>query len=93
MFNMTLDKKKEMVSVWRNLDDETVGKAVKELISNIDDYAGYDMIIDCAAALILCCSASKTEDKKLVLEIGKLILAGKEIGDWSVVAQRVEAHQ
>lgn len=90
MAELILTEEEKAAALWSDLDDAALGKLVKKKIALLTDAAAQlDRVTTFAAAMLLCCAASEQNASEIALEIDGLNQAGREFGDWKVVAVKM----
>lgn len=89
MAELILTGEETAAALWTDLDDAALGKLVKKKMAQITNAAKQlDRAMDMAAAMLLCCSAAEFNATELSVSIGGLTQAGRDFGDWKVVATK-----
>ena len=87
MAELILTDEEKAAALWSDLDDAALGKLVKKKIALITDAAAQlDRVTTVAAGMLLCCAASEQGASEIALEIDGLTQAGREFGNWKIVA-------
>ena len=90
MAELILTEEEKATALWSDLDDAALGKLVKKKIALLTSAAEQlDRVTTFAAAMLLCCAASEQNASEIALEIDGLNQAGREFGDWKVVAVKM----
>ena len=94
MAELILTAEEKAAALWSDLDDAALGKLVKKKIALLTNVAEQlDQATTFAAAMMICCAASEEGKREVAFEIDGLTQAGREFGDWRVVAVRVKPSQ
>ena len=89
MAELILTDAEKAVELWTDLDDQALGALVrKKLIVFKTAAAQMDRAIATTAALLLCCDAAEADATELTVTVEGVTQAGREFGDWTVVASR-----
>lgn len=87
MAELILTDEERAAALWSDLDDAALGKLVKKKIAFLTDAAAQlDRVTAFAAGMLLCCAAAEQGSSEIALEIDGLTQAGREFGDWKIVA-------
>jgi hypothetical protein len=90
MAELILTDAEKAAALWSDIDDEALGKLVKKKLAMITSTAAQlDYVTSFAAGMMLCCAAAEQNANEFALEIEGLTQAGREFGDWKVVASRI----
>ncbi len=91
MAELILTDAEKAAELWTHLDDEALGKLLRKKIVMLKEASNQlDMTTTFAAAMILCCSAGEQGKSEVAFEIDGITQAGRDFGDWKVVAVKVE---
>ena len=91
MAELILTEEEKAAALWSDLDDAALGKLVRKKIILLSSAAEQlDRVTTLAAAMLLCCAAAEQNASKMALEIDGLSQAGREFGDWKVVAVKID---
>ena len=89
MAELILTDDERAAKLWSDLDDAALGKVVKKKIAHLTGVAEQlDQITVSAAAILLCFAAIEQHASEIALEIGGLTQAGREFGNWKIVAMK-----
>lgn len=89
MAELILTDEEKAAALWSDLDDAALGKLVKKKIAFLTDAAAQlDRVTTFAAGMLLCCAAAEQGASEIALEIDGLTQAGREFGDWQIVAMK-----
>lgn len=89
MAELILTEEEKAAALWSDLDDAALGKLVKKIALLTSAAEQLDRVTTFAAAMLLCCAASEQNASEIALEIDGLNQAGREFGDWKVVAVKI----
>ena len=89
MAELILTDAEKAAELWTDLDDQALGALLrKKLIQFKTAAEQMDRAIATTAALLLCCDAAEANATELTVTVDGVTQAGREFGDWQVVATR-----
>lgn len=87
MAELILTNEEKAAGLWSDLDDAALGKLLRKKICLLADAAAQlNETTTFAAAMLLCCAAAERNAGEIAFEIEGLTQAGRDFGDWKVVA-------
>lgn len=90
MAHLILTEAEQKAALWTDVDDAALGALLRKKIAVLQTAsAQMDRTVTTAAALLLCCAAAEVEQGELSMTFDGVTQAGREFGDWEVVARRV----
>lgn len=92
MAELILTEEEKAAALWSDLDDAALGKLVKKKIALLTSAAEQlDRVTTFAAAMLFCCAAAEQNASEIAMEIDGLTQAGRDFGDWKIVAVKTTA--
>lgn len=92
MAQLILTDEEKAAELWTDLDDQALGALMrKKLIQFKTAAEQMDRAITTTCALLLACAASEAGATEMEVTIDGVTKAGREFGDWKVVAIRTKA--
>ena len=91
MAELILTDEEKAAALWSDLDDAALGKLVKKIALLTSAAEQLDRVTTFAAAMLLCCAAAEQNASEIAMEIDGLTQAGRDFGDWKIVAVKTTA--
>lgn len=89
MAKLILTENEQAAALWSDLDDASLGMLVRKQLAMLSNAsAQMDRTTIFAAALLICCGAAEVGDGSIELSLQDVTQAGRDFGDWTVVATR-----
>lgn len=89
MAELILTPEEKAAALWSDLDDAALGMLVKKKMSLLTSAAEQlSHTTTFAAAMLLCCAAAENNAREIAFDLEGLFQAGREFGDWRVVATK-----
>lgn len=89
MAQLVLTEEEKAAELWTDLDDQALGALLrKKLIVFKTAAEQMDRAITMTAALLLCCDAAEAGATELTVNLDGVTQAGRDFGDWEIVAVR-----
>lgn len=91
---LTLTEEEKALALWRDLDDASLGRFLKKLMSVVQTSAQErEVALAVAASLHLVCQASAAGSDELEVRLEGVTEAGEPLGTWTVLAKRQATEQ
>ena len=89
MAELILTEAEKAAELWTDLDDQALGALMrKKLIQFKTAAEQMDRAITTTAGLLLCCAAAEAGASEMTLSLDGVTQAGRDFGDWQIVAVR-----
>lgn len=89
MAQLLMSDEEKAAALWTDLDDESLGKLLRKTLTSLTTAAEQqDRLFAYAAGLLICCNAAEANANELRMTLDGVTQAGREFGDWTVVATR-----
>ena len=91
MAELILTEKEKKAATWCELEDESIGKVIKVMMSTIKQASDeQEKFYFLSAAMILCAAAAKTNADKAVFTVEGLKNKDNDFGNWQVTIKRIQ---
>ena len=90
MAQLVLTDKEKATNQWMDLDNEVLGKLVRQTIHGLlknDDEK--EKIKGVSAAILLCVIAKRANATESITEFKRLLVAGKDTGGWKITVENI----
>lgn len=89
MAHLVLTDEEKAAALWTDLDDDALGKLMRRTLAAVKTAAEQkERTVAYACGLLICCDAAEANATELRMELEGVTQAGREFGDWVVVATR-----